>query len=515
MELVKPDASGGLPSLEAVRTALARRSLAHFVRAAWHVLEPTTAIEWNWHLQAMCDHVQALLEGRITKGNLLINVPPGSMKSLIVSVFAPAWWWLDHPEWRAIFSSANPRVTVRDSVKCRDLIESDWYRQTFTPQWSLVADQNTKTLYKTTRNGFRMAVSANAKITGDRAHALFWDDLLDATDAASTSKLARETVNYWYDQAFANRLADPRTGIRCGICQRLHDDDPAGHVLKEGAYEALVIPQVYQPPKDGVKVPSSIGWTDPRTKAGALMFPSRFNSVFLRAEKKRLGTQGFEAQHNQRPAPDSGIIFKSDWLTRRFKFPEHYAAMSVPQLMAVLGIERIAVGWDTALGEKQQNDYTAFTVIGQTKNRFLVLDHGKDKRDAPGVKRWVKDIHAKWQPYAVPIEGQGSSGGKAVVQMLREDTTVPAKEVPNIDKVIRAGKVAPSVETMVWFPDGEPWVADLVDSLQRFPRATHDDDVDSFCITLEELVFGEVTTGLLEFYRQQAAAAAARKAAGG
>lgn len=512
MRLLGPQASA-LPSLEAIRTELARRSLAEFVRQAWAIVEPTTELEWNWHLEAICLHVQALLEGRIPKRNLMINVPPGSMKSLIVSVFAPAWWLLHRPSWRAIFSSANPKVALRDSVRCREVIESDWYRHTFTPAWGLAADQNAKGLYKTTAQGFRMAVSASMKVVGERADALFMDDLLDATDALSTSAVARDAVNNWYDVAYANRLADPRTGIRCHIAQRLHENDPPGHQMAQGEWEVLSIPEVYRAPKDGVKPVTCIGWSDPRTVEGELLFPKRRNSAYLRAEKRRLGTPMFEAQHQQNPAPDSGIIFQRPWLMRRFQWPANHAAMPVSQLCQVLGIKRVVIGFDTALGEKQANDFTSYTVWGECAARYLVLAHAKDKRTAPQTKQWIVDLTARWRPAAVPVEGEGSSGGKAVVQMLREGTTVPAKEVPNISKVVRAQKVAATVEHSVWFPEGEPWVDELTDALCRFPKATHDDDVDGFCIGLEELVFGEATTGILDYYKQQAEAAA-RKAAG-
>lgn len=513
MRLVPSGTGGGLPSLGMIRANLARRSLAHFVRQAWHVVEPETKLEWNWHLDVICAHVQALLEGRIPKRNLMINVPPGSMKSLIVSVFAPAWWWLDHPSYRFIFASANPKVAMRDSLKCRQVIESDWYRETFTPTWTLDQDQNAKQLYKTTRSGSRLATSVSASIIGERADALFMDDLLDAKNAMSNTVAARENVNTWYDVAFANRLGDPRTGIRCHIAQRLHESDPPGHQMRNGDWEVLSIAEVYVPPKDGAKPKTAIGWSDPRTRAGELLFPVRRNSAYLRGEKKRLGTQMFEAQHQQNPAPDSGIIFQRPWLQKRFQMPANWQTMPVEKICALLGITRIAVGWDTALGEKQANDFTSYHVIGECANRFLVLAHAQDKRTAPQTKTWVKDVNARWKPYAVPVEGEGSAGGKAVVQMLREDTTVPAKEVPNISKVVRAQKVSPTVENSVWFPEGEPWVDGFVDALCRFPKATHDDDVDSFCITLEELVFGTDTTGILEWYRQQAEAAARAKGA--
>lgn len=485
-----------LPPIGRVQAELARRSLADFVRHSWSVLD-AEPLQWNWHLDVICAHVQALLELRIPKRKLLINVPPGSMKSRIVSVAAPAWQWLREPSWTSIFSSANPRVMVRDSLKCRRLIESRWYQQTFRPRWGFAGDQNAKTLYYTDAGGFRLSVSNNAAVTGDRAQSLFWDDLLDAKDTQHVSQARRQATNFWLDVVFSTRMSNPEKGTMCGICQRLHEDDPAGHVMKRGDYEELVIPQIYEPPKaknEGDPIPEKprtvIGYTDPRTKPGQLMFPARFSSAWLRGERVTLGEAMFEAQHQQRPSPLGGLIFKREWW-KFYKKPANWEQLTPADLFAALGIDRVAVGWDTALGEKQQNDYTSSTVIGRTANKYLVLGHTLKKMQFPEVESSVIASWSRWNPHGVPIEGNGSASGKAVVQSLKTKSRVPALEVPNIAKEVRAAIVSPTVEAgLVYLPEGEPWVEGFIHSLGSFPRGSHDDDVDSFCIALEWLLFG-------------------------
>src|SRR5580704_7913146 len=102
-------------------------SLKEFVICAWHVIEPATSLIWNWHLDAICDHVQALIERKLGGyQNLVTNVPPGGMKSTIVSVCTVPWIWIKNPSWRGIFASGSEAVTMRDSLKCRDILMSDW-----------------------------------------------------------------------------------------------------------------------------------------------------------------------------------------------------------------------------------------------------------------------------------------------------------------------------------------------------------------------------------------------------
>ncbi len=209
---------------------VARRiSLREFVRACWHIIEPNTRLAWSWALDAMCDHVEALLTGKLGKTNLIITVPPGAMKSTIVSVATPAWQWINRPQWRAIHASGNFQVSVRDSLRCRAILDSAWYRNRFGISWQFASDQNLKSYYANSASGFRSAVSSGSKITGSRADSLFVDDALDAADAYSDN--ARTTVIDWWRQAFANRLNDAQTGTRCIIQQRLHPEDLVGWIL--------------------------------------------------------------------------------------------------------------------------------------------------------------------------------------------------------------------------------------------------------------------------------------------
>lgn len=517
-----------LPPLARVQAELARRSLAHFFRYSWDILEPGTVLVWNWHLQAICDHVQALLEGRIPNRNLVINVPPGSSKSRIVSVCTTPWMWLRDASWRAIYSSANPRNVTRDSVYARQIIESNWYQESFRPEWQLAHDQNAKMLYKNTAGGFRQAIGAGAAVTGDRANALFMDDMLDAADAANPkgeSKAAREEFARWYDNAFANRVSDMRASTRCMIAQRLHEKDPVGHVMKSGDWDSLVIPQEFELIKvnpnaaDSPKVrrpPTVIGWDDPRTLEGELMDPVRFPPEELAKEKRRLGSRGFAAQHQQRPAPAEGAILKRQWF-KWYVTPRGPKGETLPPVAIVkaLGITRVGAGWDTALSEKTTADYSAGLVMGEAPSRYYVLDLDKERYDAPTVKAHVSALHAKWAASVSVVEGGSSASGKATAQTVKASSRVALIEQPVMsDKVTALNAVGPTVEAgVVYLPEDQPWALELIESLIAFPTGEHDDDVDAFRIILWYFLFGGAGTGILEYYRQEAEKVAAAKAA--
>lgn len=311
-------------------------------------------------------------------------------------------------------------------------------------------------------------------------------------------------------------MADPDgRGVRLGIGQRLWEDDPGGHVVDSGRYEYLQIPQVFhQPTEKKPRRVTVLGWTDPRTQEGELMFPARFGQAYIDDERKTLGTAGFSAQHDQDPEPAGGILFKRDsW--RYYPTPPGWDELSPPEKYALLGIQRTATGWDTALAETQEADYSAKITIGQAQNKFYVLDYWKEKVAYPVVEAKIITDWSKWRVTGVPIEGKGSHSGKAAVQSVRSKSTVPAIEVANIDKFVRASQVSPTVEAnVVYLPAEAPWVDDFVSTMSRYPKVAHDDDVDAFCVALAWLLFGETSLGMLEWLRQQAEAKA-KAAAGG
>ena len=97
-----------------------RRSFPAFVKEAWPIFEPASAFSGNWHIDVICEHLEAITAGELNR--LVINIPPRHMKSPAVTVFWPCWEWLSHPERRFLFASYAQTLSNRDSVNCRRLI---------------------------------------------------------------------------------------------------------------------------------------------------------------------------------------------------------------------------------------------------------------------------------------------------------------------------------------------------------------------------------------------------------
>ena len=146
-----------------IERADAESSLAEFVRQGWHVIEPGQDYVHGWHIDFICAHLEAITDGVELEGGdpynrLLINVPPGAMKSLLTSVFWPAWWWgpRNEPHKRFLCASHSQSLAIRDSTKMRRLISSQWYQERWGDRVQLTGDQNAKTKFETTATGFKI-----------------------------------------------------------------------------------------------------------------------------------------------------------------------------------------------------------------------------------------------------------------------------------------------------------------------------------------------------------------------
>src|SRR5215813_600811 len=284
---------------------LARRSLKEFVCLAWSVVEPSTPFVPGWHIDAIIEHLEAVTRAQIR--NLLINVPPRHMKSLLVSVFWPAWEWIRFPERRWLYSSYAASLSTRDSVKCRRLIESPWYQERWRGRFALTSDQNTKGRFDNNRSGYRLSTSVGGAATGEGGDRIVCDDPHNVQEAESGA--IRKATLDWWDVTMSTRVNDPKTSAKVVVMQRCHQQDLSGHLIEQGGWDHLCLPAEYE----GPRAATSIGFIDPRQQHGELLWAERFGPAELESLKRSLGSYAAAGQLQQRPSPAEGGLFKRHW----------------------------------------------------------------------------------------------------------------------------------------------------------------------------------------------------------
>lgn len=447
---------------------------------AWHVVEPDTPFVPGWHIDAICDHLQACTEGHIRK--LVINVPPRHMKSLATAVFWPSWTWTRKPSTRWIFASYAESLSFRDSMKCRDVIRSPWYQDSFGTSFQLKEDQNTKGKFENTARGFRIASSVGGAVLGEGADYLVGDDCHKVKEVESET--VREGVLEWWDKTMSTRGNDPKTVVKVIIMQRLHQKDLAGHVLRQGGWEHLRLPAEYE----GKKTITCLGWTDPRTKVGEVLWPKRFDKPELDELKVSLGTYGSAGQLQQNPVPAGGGIIKQRWLRYCHELPgKRYQLGQGGPTFRLDELYRFLV-CDPALTEDEESDYTAigaFAIVRQRPSLLLLLDLYREQIDGDQVLGALDRMRSLWKPAYTALETvhfqkvlfqQAKKKGWAIREV---STALDALVRIDKDKVARTYAAAPFIEHgRFWVLESLAHRAEYELELTSFPKAENDDTVD-------------------------------------
>ena len=392
----------------------AEDSLRAFVEQAWDVLEPGTKFIPGVHVDAVCLHLQAMIEGRIK--DLLINIPPGFAKSMICAVFMPAWVWINDPGYRFLFSSYKAEYAIRDSVKCRTLIQSNWYQDRWKDRFQLKADQNEKSKFENDHTGYREITSVGTG-TGSRAMLVCVDDPMSVDQAASDAE--RDRANAWWTGTMTTRLNDLRTGHLLLIQQRLHEEDTTAVCLEQGGYVHLYLPNEFEVDR----ACKTAIWQDPRTKEGELLWPAKVGPDEVAMLKRKLGSYSYAGQYQQRPSPAGGGIFKK-WWWRYWKYKtldcapvivrlpdgtmQRIHAVNLPD-----DLDQVIQSWDMAFKDLSTSDYVAGGVWGTKKGRPLSVGSGKGQaglsRDGGGGQSPDEKV-AQGEPEAGGGQGQRAGG---------------------------------------------------------------------------------------------------------
>lgn len=467
--------------------------LLNFVRYFWDVLEPQTEFVEGHALEAICRHLEAVTFGDIKR--LLINVPPGFMKSLLTDVFWPAWEWgaMDMPHLRYVAFSYAAGLTERDNGKFRDLITSHKYQELWghrfkTRKVGEVKITNDKT-------GSKLATSVGGIGTGERGDRTILDDPHNVKEGESDA-VRGETVR-WFRESLSSRLNNMEESAIIVIMQRVHESDVSGTILENGFadYVHLMIPMEYDSSRH---CSTPIGWEDWRTEDGELAWPERFPEKVVDSLRQSLGPYAYAGQYQQAPAPRGGGIFKRDWW-QLWESPDD----SFPPMEFVL------VSADTAYTEKESNDPTGCTVWGLWRDksgapRIMLMHawrkhlemHGKYEPRLPnettaefnrrtqhqwGLVEWLAYTCQKYRADRLIIEGKAS--GLTAAQEIRRLHGTEGWGVqivqPHGDKVARAHAVQPVFSQLLVYAPDKDWAETVMAEMESFPKGRYKDLTDS------------------------------------
>lgn len=456
-----------------------RSNYYQFFKDAFHVLEPEVELVDNWHIEYICnilqEEVKRIERGEPKTSDIIINIPPRSLKSMLVTIIFNAWAWIRMPHLKFMAASYSESLAVEHCMETRRLLLSDWYQELFGDLFKLEYDQNTKSNFKNSEKGIRHSFGIGSSITGIGADVIICDDPIKVKDA--NSELARKTAIDFWNQTMYSRLNDQKTGIRIIIMQRLHENDLTGYLLFNKAnYRHICIP---------AELDDNISPPEFKDKyKDELFFPDRFTKPILDDIRKAIGTLGYVGQYQQKPSPTEGNLILRDWF--RYFHPADLPE-DIPRNFRT----------DTAYG-KEQSDNSATICYSTYNNNLYIWNVWKANLTFPEFIHSYKDF--LFLNRHTPLSRtyfEPKASGVSVVQQLRlekvqyQNTQIGINLIegqsPKDAKETRVAAAAPTIEGgRVFLLANQPWIEEFIDETAVFPNGKFDDQVDVLCSIINE-----------------------------
>lgn len=488
--------SGAIERVE-LEARLGPRRFASFFRMAWQHID-TSSLKWNWHIDLVCDEMEKVARRETLE--MVICIPPRSLKSQIVSVAFPAWVWTWFPGAKFITASNDMTLATRDAVRTRRLVKSDWYQARWGPGSSFLeplsdgrphpgvsieTDQDNKTYYETTSGGHRFVCSPGTNVTGHGGDFVVVDDPHPVQK--SESEVERRGVLTWWRETVSSRLNDQNYGAKLVVQQRTHHEDLAGDCIKRGYYK-VVLPMEYEPDHP------DLFERDPRTEKGQLLHPERTGPQALNRLKSSMGPYAISGQLQMRPVPREGGFFKRHW----------FHVIEAIEGKVIRRVRR----WDLAGREKREGadpDWTCGVKMALLDDRRVVIEDVLRFQDEPDAVEAIIKSKARDDGRACTVwlpQDPGQAGLAQKKHLARALAPASVYFRPETGaKDVRAKPLQSQAAAGNVMMLRAPWNDAFLEELCSFPSGSHDDQVDAAAGAFVELFGG--STGLMDWMRRQ------------
>lgn len=471
---------------------LNNRSLYHFIQWFWPVVCNQEFVG-NWHIEFLCKELEEIARRVANREqklhDLLINVPPGTSKTLVCSILFPAWCWSQWYWMRFITASYSGALSLESAEYCRDLIRSSQFKAIY-PEIDIKEDKDTKTNFKIVKKdwwhghihklpqifqgGNRYSTSVGGTLTGFHADIIIWDDPINPTQSISDKE--RDIANRWIDHSLPTRKTDKGISVIIGIMQRLHQDDPTGHILKKNKKNIrhISLPGEIRNYGDNVLPVELVKYY----KDG-LLDPIRLSWAHLKDLESDLGQYGYAGQIGQDPTPPGGGMFHVDSMIIIHNKPDHNQ------------IKQVVRYWDKA-GSEGKGAYTAGVKMAVLKSGiFVVLDVKRGQWGTAKREQIIKSTAvADGYDTVIHIEQEPGSGGKESAEgTIRNLVGFSCRaDKPTGDKVFRADPYSVQVNNGQFQIVVGDWNHDFIEEHRFFPYSKFKDQVDASSGAFNHLV---------------------------
>ena len=441
----------------------------YFKKFAYPFIHPGNKLVDTWSIDCLCEYGQALADGDIKR--LIINIPPGLLKSTIFSSALPSYI-LGRTPYEKIFAISNKENLVNRNIGWTKRITETSGFKTMFPEFKPDDRKNTETHFRTTKGGEMQGFATEGNITGERANYLFFDDYMSSTMMQSDT--TRDRLLSKYDDTFERRADVIRNCIAI-IEQRLGVSDLTGFLLRtrKGEYEHLCLPVEFEEKKYFY-----IGNFKKEVNAGDLLAPELLTREKVDLLKNRIvdtetgianGKQIYFTQYMQKPVAEGGNMVDMKWFQR-------FDLAQVP----FMEFDSVYVSADTAQKVKEINDPSGFLKFGVKGSSIYLIDRYNKRAIYQDTKANLLMFAGKF-PSAHKILIEDANTGSSLIQELQKECSYGIIPIAHggVKKEIRFyNSTGAMANGNIYLPKEATWLFDFEESLMQFPNASHDEDAD-------------------------------------
>jgi predicted phage terminase large subunit-like protein len=420
--------------------------------------------------------------------NLAISMPPRHGKSFLVSEHLPVWFLANYPQYSCLLASYEATFAATWGGKVRDHIVEH-------PEFGInvTGGRGAAKMHFDLdgHRGFMKCAGVGGPLTGSGGQLIVVDDPIKNAEEAMSATIREAAEAWWHSTLYTRRepWEDGTPGRVILMATRWHEDDLNGKMVPEtpeiGDRWAKINLMAIWTPNDEEPV-DLLG-----REEGQALCPQRFTSQDLidirdGAEEGRVW---FEALYQGHPALDEGNL-----ITRPFNYYELTLDETGKNGIYTVTDQNGAVShirekdcyrfgtMDVAGTDTKRSDYTVlavFDVTTETPRRAFLRAIERVRITTEHHENLTKKWYKKYDLRAVHVEDK-QYGTNLIRRLMGVPGLIVAKLKADTNKIHRAMPVKYEISgEMLWFPKNADWLIDFEREVTKFPKTTHDDQVDA------------------------------------
>jgi hypothetical protein len=368
--------------------ALLVRDFLSFARKAILELDGT-AIRSDRYLRYLADELDQFAKEETRR--LIINLPPGHLKTLLGSVCTTAWLLAHNPSLKIMIVTHAELLSKTIARNIRTILQSAWFKELFATR--VQRGHGEVTDFGTTAGGGVFVTSFSGRFTGRRADVIVIDDPHDIGDTVEEIEKTTERFN----TVVMSRLNNRKTGRVLIVAHRVHESDLSAYLRQEKAWKHVVL--AMEATEDQTYETTSGKWF---RREGELLRPDAFDPEHIDELRLNCFNPSFDMLYQQDIDSRALPVISVDHFPNITELPP-------PSAPVVLSV-------DAGMRKGRKSAFSVIQAWRVMPDCFYLMDQFREQCDYATLRYALRRFRKRYRPAAILIER--AANGVALISDL-------------------------------------------------------------------------------------------------